>query len=444
MTDPLTSNERAISHERLQFLIRFAESYNATPGHPWADILFALKEYQTMFGSSPDEASNAASVEVRRFRPWPQTEDYAPASDYERLRLERDQWKNRADALEPKDEPTFTEIDFLANSLYLADLRAQGRAAGTRWWRLQEDLRTTWRAEALRQYMDWAMSEQDAMERRAAEVERIPSNLVSKLREFHWYGPPVKGIDALLNEAADEVERLNALAGPSGKSLGELEAINDSLLEENERLRGSVPGVETREDRPVLVACPVCGKMDPECDEPGKCPYGPKAAKGEIKLLRQWVEDRDQTIAHWVTENRRLGVELARRRADLDDPPADIQERVLRKVGLWPTPSPVESSALQVTAVEFHAHEGEPLRAEARYQGEAVKLFAASVVQWFKDEGGENFATVELVDGLTRERYSITMQNALGKTPAQELSELRAALKAAAPPDCGDACDPSP
>ena len=300
MTDPLTSNERAISHERLQFLIRFAESYNATPGHPWADILFALKEYQTMFGSSPDEASNTDSAEVRRFRPWPHTEDYVPASDYERLRLERDQWKNRADA-----------------------------------------------------------------------VERIPSNLVSKLREFHWYGPPVKGIDALLNEAADEVERLNALAGPSGKSLGELEAINDSLLEENERLRGSVPGVETREDRPVLVACPVCGKMDPECDEPGKCPYGPKAAKGEIKLLRQWVEDRDYTIAHWVTEHRRLGAELARLRADLDEPSADIQERVLRKVGLWPPASPVETSA-------------------------------------------------------------------------QELSELRAALKAHAPPEGGDECDHTP
>lgn len=35
---------------------------------------------------------------------------------------------------------------------------------------------------------------------------------------------------------ADEIGRLNALAGPTGKSLHELETINDALLRENERL----------------------------------------------------------------------------------------------------------------------------------------------------------------------------------------------------------------
>ena len=42
--------------------------------------------------------------------------------------------------------------------------------------------------------------------------------------------------DAQIAEQAAEIERLNAVAGPSGKSLGELEAINDDLVAANERL----------------------------------------------------------------------------------------------------------------------------------------------------------------------------------------------------------------
>jgi hypothetical protein len=77
---------------------------------------------------------------------------------------------------------------------------------------------------------------------------------------------------------------------------------------------------ETREDRPVLVACPVCGKMDPECDEPGKCPYGPNAAKGEIQLLRQWVKDRGETIERLGAQIRLLRAERAVR-GDVNHPP---------------------------------------------------------------------------------------------------------------------------
>jgi hypothetical protein len=49
------------------------------------------------------ETANTDSAEVRRFRPWPHTEDYVLASDYERLRVERDQWKSRADAAAPPE-----------------------------------------------------------------------------------------------------------------------------------------------------------------------------------------------------------------------------------------------------------------------------------------------------------------------------------------------------
>lgn len=39
-----------------------------------------------------------------------------------------------------------------------------------------------------------------------------------------------------LTKAEREIERLTALAGPSGKRLGELERINDDLIADNERL----------------------------------------------------------------------------------------------------------------------------------------------------------------------------------------------------------------
>ncbi len=34
------------------------------------------------------------------------------------------------------------------------------------------------------------------------------SDLIERLRNFDWYGPPRKGADELLNEAASEIERL--------------------------------------------------------------------------------------------------------------------------------------------------------------------------------------------------------------------------------------------
>jgi hypothetical protein len=46
----------------------------------------------------------------------------------------------------------------------------------------------------------------------------------------------VKRDDEAIRRLTAEVERLNALAGPGGKSLGELETINDELIAEIERL----------------------------------------------------------------------------------------------------------------------------------------------------------------------------------------------------------------
>ncbi len=41
-----------------------------------------------------------------------------------------------------------------------------------------------------------------------AEERSLPTDLVARLREFDWYGPPRKGADELFNEAASEIERL--------------------------------------------------------------------------------------------------------------------------------------------------------------------------------------------------------------------------------------------
>jgi hypothetical protein len=43
--------------------------------------------------------------------------------------------------------------------------------------------------------------------------EARTEDLVSRLREFDWYGPPRKGADELLNEAAAEIERLRVIEG---------------------------------------------------------------------------------------------------------------------------------------------------------------------------------------------------------------------------------------
>jgi len=54
------------------------------------------------------------------------------------------------------------------------------------------------------------------------------TDLVSRLREFDWYGPPRKGADELLNEAADEIERLR-------NEVGELRTANAIWEQTNAR-----------------------------------------------------------------------------------------------------------------------------------------------------------------------------------------------------------------
>jgi hypothetical protein len=82
-----------------------------------------------------------------------------------------------------------------------------------------------------------------------------------------------------------------------------------------------------------------------------------------------------------------------------------------------------------LTEMNISAKAGEPMEAYAQFEGGAVKAWAVSLVQWFRDSGGENYVTCDLRDPTTGEAYSITMQKAGGRTPAQDLCELRSQVK---------------
>lgn len=87
-----------------------------------------------------------------------------------------------------------------------------------------------------------------------------------------------------------------------------------------------------------------------------------------------------------------------------------------------------EAQLCAVRKLNIDAEEGRPLNASATFEGGAVKLWAASMVEWFRESGGQNYIVVDMSDPRTGERYSITMQRAGARTPAQDLSELRARL----------------
>lgn len=87
-----------------------------------------------------------------------------------------------------------------------------------------------------------------------------------------------------------------------------------------------------------------------------------------------------------------------------------------------------EAQLVAVRKMNMHYVEGEPFHAEATFEGGAVKLWAASMVEWFRESGGKNYIVVDMSDPRTGERYSITMQRAGARTPTQDLTELRSRL----------------
>jgi len=79
-----------------------------------------------------------------------------------------------------------------------------------------------------------------------------------------------------------------------------------------------------------------------------------------------------------------------------------------------------------------------PAKADASFKGEAVKMFATMMVEWFRECGGQNFVTIELGDPREHHRYILTMQKKGARSVDEkylevcaERDELRSALDAA-------------
>lgn len=86
---------------------------------------------------------------------------------------------------------------------------------------------------------------------------------------------------------------------------------------------------------------------------------------------------------------------------------------------------------------ELHMTEREGI--QAQFEGAAVKAFSTACVDWFRESGGSNYVTCSLRDPKSGEEYVLTMQKAIGKTPAQELNELRMKLlRARSAMECND------
>lgn len=68
------------------------------------------------------------------------------------------------------------------------------------------------------------------------------------------------------------------------------------------------------------------------------------------------------------------------------------------------------------------------LEASATFRGDAVKEWCVIAVDWFREVGGKSFVTMDMTDPRDGEYYTMTIQRAGGKTPAQEIAELKAQL----------------
>lgn len=84
-----------------------------------------------------------------------------------------------------------------------------------------------------------------------------------------------------------------------------------------------------------------------------------------------------------------------------------------------------EEVMLHIKKLNVCLEEGKPFSADAVFGGAMVKIFAGSMINWFKETGGKNYVTVQITDPSTAEQYAITMQKVGGKTPANEIHDLK-------------------
>lgn len=165
----------------------------------------------------------------------------------------------------------------------------------------------------------------------AAEIERLTADAeAAAVRPRSWWhcethgqavanawGCPecVRELRANRDTQAAEIERLNALAGPGGKSLGEMERINDGLIADNERLQA-----EVQSWRDTLSAVMPADCKDWHENNPAEWP---EVAAAVITSLR-----KSETLAWEGVEV--MARELDRVTAELDA----AQERYMKACGL--------------------------------------------------------------------------------------------------------------
>jgi hypothetical protein len=87
--------------------------------------------------------------------------------------------------------------------------------------------------------------------------------------------------------------------------------------------------------------------------------------------------------------------------------------------------SDIDPEICRMTKLDVRAEVGQPFEASATFQGEGVKMFAAHMAEWFRENRGDNFVTIDMSDPTSGERFELTMRRANGKTPAQSLADLR-------------------
>jgi hypothetical protein len=128
------------------------------------------------------------------------------------------------------------------------------------------------------------------------------------------------------------------------------------------------------------------------------------------KLLRQMRDDvfNGGTL---TGRSQRAGEELIHR---IDD--------VLATPETNPEPT-VESFDMRAS---YDAAKG--LEASATFKGDAVKAWCVIAVDWFREVGGKSFVSMDMTDPRDGEHYTMTIQRAGGKTPAQEIAELKEQL----------------
>lgn len=82
-----------------------------------------------------------------------------------------------------------------------------------------------------------------------------------------------------------------------------------------------------------------------------------------------------------------------------------------------------------LTELGIHATAGESFSAKAVFEGTSVQAFAAGMIDWFRDHGGENYITVGIVDRDSGQAYTIRMQREGGETPEFQVVKLKAEIQ---------------